>query len=287
MTARPLRRLLVAFALLCMLAYGGGLLWLVANETHIVFQGGRPLGDARPAGPFELIDVPRADGVRQIGLKMPHGSEVQSMPWLLYLHGNAATIGSRQNISRAEHLRALGLNVLAVEYRGYGGLDGVPSERAVTADARAGYDYLRETLHVPAERIVIYGWSLGSAVAVNLASTVAEGAVILEGAPASLVAIGQRQYPYVPIRLVMRNPFDSVLKIARIHAPMLFLHSPEDEVIPIAEGRRLFDAANEPKVFVEVKGGHIYSSDTDPATFYGAVRDFLARAQLIVSSPEH
>ncbi len=209
------------------------------------------------------------------------------MPWVLYLHGNASTIGSRQNISRDERLRALGLNVLAVEYRGYGGLDGVPSEQAVTADARAGYDYLRETLHVPAERIVIYGWSLGSAVAVNLASTVAQGAVILEGAPASLVAIGQRQYPFVPIRLLMRNPFDSVLKVARIHAPMLFLHSPEDEIIPIAEGRRLFDAANEPKAFVEVKGGHIYSSDNDPATFYGAIRDFLTRAQLIVSSPEH
>ena len=200
--------------ILCILVYAGAVLWLVANETRIVFKAGRPLGDARPAAPFALIDLPRSDGARQIALKMPHGDDEASRPWVLYLHGNAATIGSRQNISRDEHLRALGLNVLAVEYRGYAGVDGVPSEQTVTRDARAGYDYLHTGLAIPAERIIIYGWSLGSAVAVDLASSVPEGAVILEGAPASLVAIGQLQYPYVPIRWLMRNRFDSIRRSA-------------------------------------------------------------------------
>ena len=281
---RTVRRLLLAVAILAILAYCGALAWLVANETRIVFQGGRPLGDARPAAPFEQIELPRADGARQIAFQIPHGADWGVRPWVIYLHGNAATIGSRQNISRAEHLRALGLNVLAVEYRGYAGLAGAPSESTVTADARAAYDYLRSKLGVAPGRIVIYGWSLGSAVAVNLASSVEEAAVILEGAPASLVSVGQRQYPFVPIRLLMRNPFDSVLKVGRIRAPMLFLHSPEDSVIPIEEGRRLFDAAHEPKTFVEVKGGHIYSSDTDPQVFYGAIRRFLAGTRLIASN---
>jgi uncharacterized protein len=117
----------------------------------------------------------------------------------------------------------------------------------VTADARAGYDYLRDTLGIPPDRIIIFGWSLGSAVAVNLASEVDAAAVILEGAPVSLVAIGQRDYPWLPVRLVMRNPFESILKIGRVAAPILFLHSPEDRVIPIEEGRRLFATAREPK----------------------------------------
>lgn len=244
-----------------------------------MFQGGRPLGTARPSQPFELIELPRADGAKQIAFRIPHAVDPGPRPWVLYLHGNAATIASRQNISRNEQLRALGLNVLAIEYRGYGGLDGSPSEETVTADARAGYDYLRAQ-QVPAQRIIIYGWSLGSAVAVNVASAVPTAAVILEGAPASLVEIGQRQYPYIPVRLIMRNPFESVEKIGRIHAPALFLHSREDEVIPVAEGRRLFDAANEPKRFVEVRGGHIYSSDTDGAVFYGAIKAFLSTAGL-------
>ena len=89
----------------------------------------------------------------------------------------------------------------------------------------------------------MYGWSLGSAVAVRLASEVEQAAVILEGAPASIADIGQQQYPFFPIRLVMRSRFDSFERVDRIRAPILFLHSPEDEVIPIGEGRRLYDAA--------------------------------------------
>ena len=134
---------------------------------------------------------------------------------------------------------------------------------------------------MPPGRIVIYGWSLGSAIAVNVASTVDSGALILEGAPASLVAIGQREYPWMPIRLVMRNPFESIEKIDRITAPKLFIHSPEDTIIPIGEGRALFDAAPGPKTFVEVRGGHIDPADVDAETMFGAVRDFLSRASLI------
>ena len=86
-------------------------------------------------------------------------------PWALYLHGNAATIASNINISHYRQLRRVGLNVLAPEYRGFGGLDGPPTEAALGADARAAYDYLRGTRGIAASRIVIYGWSLGSAVA--------------------------------------------------------------------------------------------------------------------------
>ena len=117
--------------------------------------------------------------------------------------------------------------------------------------------------------------------AVNVTSEVKSAAVVLEGAPASLVAIGERQYPWMPIRLVMRNPFESILKVKKIDAPILFLHSPEDEVIPIEEGRRLYDAAREPKQFVEIAGGHIRPAEEDAPHMFGAVRAFLQQAGLL------
>ena len=171
--------------------------------------------------------------------------------------------------------------MLAPEYRGFAGLPGRPSEESVTADARHAYEYLRKGLAVTPSRLVVFGWSLGSAVAVDLASETDAAAVILEGAPASLVAIGERRYPWVPIRRVMRNPFESILKVHRITAPMLFLHSPEDEIIPIDEGRRLFEAVRAPKRFIEVRGGHIRPAEVDEDTYFGAVTDFLAAHGLI------
>lgn len=277
-SARKLRRILLTIAVVAACVYAAAVLFLVSQETRLVFQAGRPLGPLRPAAPFEQVDLPRADGERQFAWILRH-PEAEA-PWVLYLHGNSATVASRVNIVRYDRLRALGLNVLAPEYRGFGGLAGQPSEASLTADARQAYDYLRQHLGVPESRLVVFGWSLGSAVAVNLASQVPSAAVVLEGAPASLVAIGERDYPWMPIRMVMRNPFESILKVPRIRAPMLFLHSPEDAVIPIDEGRRLFAAAPGPKEFVEVRGGHIDPADVDPETFFGAVEAFLERHRI-------
>ena len=276
MTARRLnfRRIAVALTLLAIVLYAGAVGYLASQETRLVFAHGRQLGPDRPAAPFEQVELARADSAPQFAWMMRQADD--DAPWLLYLHGNSATVASRTNLLRYEGFRALGLNVLAPEYRGYGGLPGSPSEGALTGDARVGYDYLRSVLRVPPERVVIFGWSLGSAVAVSLASEVPSAGVILEGAPASLVAIGERDYPWMPIRLVMRNPFESILRVEHIKAPMLFLHSPGDRIIPIEEGRRLFAAAREPKTFVEVRGGHIDSADVDQATYFEAVRRFLA-----------
>jgi fermentation-respiration switch protein FrsA (DUF1100 family) len=256
------------------------IVWLISQETRLVFQAGGALDTVRPTFPYQQVDVRRADGAVRYAWLMKHQAG-GGTTWVLFLHGNAATIASRLNISHYERLRGLGVSVMAPEYGGFGGLPGPPTERGLDADARAAYDYLRTREGVSAERIVIYGWSLGSAVAVDLASNVPSAAVILEGAPASIVAIGQRQYPIFPIRLLMRNPFESILKIGRVRAPLLFLHSPADTIVPIAEGRRLYDAAPAPKTFVEIPGGHIHASDTDPAAFYGAIKTFLDSQGLI------
>jgi fermentation-respiration switch protein FrsA (DUF1100 family) len=258
--------------LLAAIAYGGAVGWLVWRETAVVFKAGAPLGAARPTFAYEQVEVPRARVSGQIAWLMPNPD---ARTWVLFLHGNSATIASRVNIARYRELRALGLSVAAPEYGGFGGVPGKPSEAALAQDARAAYDYLTRTRQVPPTRLVIYGWSLGSAVAVNLAAQVRAAAVILEGAPASLVALAEAEYPLFPIRLIMRNPFESIHRIDRVAAPLLFLHSPEDDVIPIAEGRRLYEAARSPKRFVEVKGGHVHANDVDKAVFFGAIRAFL------------
>ena len=275
-------RVILALLLIAAMGYAAVVLYLISQETRLVFQAGRTLSAARPSFPYEQIDVPRSDGARQFAWVMRSEASDEGT-WILFLHGNAATVASKVNIAHYRELLKLGVNVAAPEYRGFAGLDGVPTEAVLAADARAAYDYLRTARHVAPARLVVYGWSLGSAVAVGLASEVEEAAVILEGAPASLVDLGQQRYPFFPIRLIMRNPFESIRRIDRVHAPMLFLHSPEDAVIPIEQGRRLYEAARGDKTFVEVRGGHVDATNVDTERFYGAIRTFLATHQLIAS----
>ncbi len=258
----------------------------MSQETELIFRTAVARADTYPSFPYQQIDLPRHDGARQIAWIMEREKgegkrDEDEDLWVLFLHGNAATIASRMNVAHYRRLHELGVNLLAPEYRGYNGLPGIPSETSVGADARAGYDYVRTEKHVPASRLVIFGWSLGAAVAVDLASQVDARAVILEGAPASIVDIGQQQYPFFPIRLIIRNPFHAIQKVARIRAPLLFLHSPEDRIVPFAEGRRLFEAAPSPKTFVEVRGGHINSSEVDHDVFYSAVKKALSLSSAV------
>jgi uncharacterized protein len=277
--SRRLRHALVALVAIGSGVYGAAVVRLMTQETELIFRTAVARTDTRPSFEFQQVDIPRIDGARQFAWRMERDGTTQGgtadETWVLFLHGNASTIASRMNVRHYTRLRELGLNVFAPEYRGYNGLEGAPSEAGVGADARAAYDYLRGEVGVPAERVVIFGWSLGAAVAVGLASTVDARGVVLEGAPASIVDIGQQRYPLFPIRLIIRNPFNAIEKIAGVRAPLLFLHSPEDDVVPLAEGRRLFDAAPPPKTFVEVKGGHIDASEIDRDVFYGAIRSFL------------
>ena len=277
---RPVR-VIAAVLLIAAMGYAAAVLYLITQETTLVFQAGQTLGEARPSFPYERIDVPRTDGARQFAWVMGAAPSSSDAPWVLFLHGNAATIAARVNIAHYGELRKLGLNVMAPEYHGFGGLEGLPTESVLAADAQAAYDYVRTIRRIPASRVVIYGWSLGSAVAVALASKVEAGALILEGAPSSLMAIAQQQYPFFPMRLIMRNPFESIQKINRVRAPILFLHSPQDAVIPIAEGRRLYDAAPADKTFVEVRGGHVDATTADTERFYGAIRSFLGTHRVL------
>jgi uncharacterized protein len=276
---RPLR-VLAALLGLAVLGYSVVAIWLMRQETRVILQAVRTLGDARPPFPYEHVDVPRADGERQFGWLMRHGATDDGR-WILYLHGSPSTIASPVNISHYRVVRQIGLNVFAPEYRGFGGLDGTASEATIQADARAAYQYLRQSRRIPAESIIVYGWSLGSAVAVDLASKEPVRALILEGAPASLRDLSRRRYPLFPLPFLMRSSFDSIRNIDKVSSPMLFLHSARDEVIPIADGRRLFDAARGAKTFVEVPGRHMTTLDEGTAQVEAALRQFLGHEGLL------
>lgn len=241
-----------------------------------MFRAGSTLATGRPAFAYEQVQMPRADGARQFAWVMPRDG-APGGPWVVYLHGNASSVASQVNIAHYRVLRNVGLNVLAAEYHGFGGLDGVPTEATLQADARAAYDYLRISRGIPAHNVALYGWSLGSAVALDLAARLPPAAIVLEGAPASLVDLTSRRYPFFPLRLLMRSQFDSIRKIGGIPAPMLFLHGVDDQVVPIAEGRRLFEAARGVKMFVEVRGGHVNAIEHDAAQFESALLSFLSR----------
>jgi uncharacterized protein len=129
---------------------------------------------------------------------------------------------------------------------------------------------------VPAERVVIFGHSLGSAVAVELASRVPAAGLILDGALTSVVERAQELFPYAPVRWIAASRYPSIERIGRLTLPKLFLHARDDEVIPLAHGRRLFEAAAPPKRFVELRGTHGDAFDVDSAAYFGAVGRFLS-----------
>jgi fermentation-respiration switch protein FrsA (DUF1100 family) len=272
---RPFR-VLLSLLVISVIGYVLAVIGLIQEETRRVFRAGSTLATGRPPFPYEQIELSRADGARQFAWVIRHG-HTDVGPWVLYLHGNVTSVASQVNIAHYRLLRALGINVLAPEYRGFGGIDGTPTEDSLRADARAAYDYLRESRKVPPDAIAIYGWSLGSAIAVDMATRVPPAAMILEGAPASLVDLITRRYPFIPLRLLMRSSFDSIRTINRIPVPILFLHGDSDEVVPITEGRRLYDAAGGAKAFVEVRGGHVNAIELDAARFEDASREFMIR----------
>lgn len=250
-----------------------------AMEPRLVFAPGSARRLTPPPAALGLDPEPvrfRAeDGVNLAAWVMRPPAGTAGARWLLICHGNG---GNLSEAGRADHyagLRALGVGIFAFDYRGYGESEGTPDEHGVYLDAVAAYRYLHDTLGVPPRRIVLFGHSLGSAVAVELATREPAAGLILDGALLSAVARGQEIYPWLPVRLIARNRFESDKKIGRLTLPKLFLHARADDVVPIDHGRRLFALAPEPKRFVPLAGGHGDAFVVDSAAYYGAIAAFL------------
>lgn len=173
---------------------------------------------------------------------------------VLLFHGNAGTIADRGEIIGILH--DLGLNVLIVDYRGYGKSEGAPTEQGLYADAAAAWEYLTLKRGIPARQIIVMGKSLGGGVASQLAEQRGPGALILQSTFTSTADMGARLYPFLPVRLLTRHRYETLKRMPKIQCPVLVAHSPGDEMVPYAFGRAIYDAARQPKRFLEMRGSH-------------------------------
>ena len=173
---------------------------------------------------------------------------------LLFCHGNAGNNSHRLDSIRRYH--ELGLSVLIFDYRGYGRSTGKPTEQGTYRDADAAWQHLVAQRGIPPERIILFGRSLGASIAADLATRQPAAGVILESAFTSVPDIAAQLYPWLPVRWLSRYRYNTEKKLADIHSPVLIVHSRDDEIIPYSNGERLYAAANESKLFLELRGGH-------------------------------
>lgn len=183
---------------------------------------------------------------------------------LLFLHGNAGNISHR--LDWITLLHEIGVSTLIVDYRGYGKSTGAPSEQGTYLDAEAAWNHLIETRGVSADEIVLFGESLGAAIAAHLAARNRPRALIIISAFTSVPDLASELYAFVPARWLARFEYNTLERVKQAACPVLVIHSPDDEIVPFAHGRRIYESANEPKQFLEIRGGHndgfIISRDT-------------------------
>ncbi len=242
------------------------------EKTSLFYPSRVMSGTPHDAGmAFEEVYFSAEDGVRLHGWFIPAPSARLN---LLYFHGNAGNISGR--VDKIALLRTLGFNVLVFDYRGYGRSAGKPSELGLYRDGRAAYDLLAGRKDVGRLPIVLYGASLGGAVAVDVATHRRPAALITEETFTNAGDMARVYYPVVPTFLLSLR-LDSDRKLASIICPKLFIHSPQDEIVPMAVGRKLFAAAAGPKEFLEVEGGHneIFFRSADKVK--AGIQAFLAR----------
>lgn len=225
---------------------------LYATQRGLQYPAPQGVATAAEAGlsGFSDVTLETDDGERLTAYFRP---PEPGRALVVYFHGNAGSISQRA--PRAAALADGGRGVLITSYRGYSGSTGSPTEEGLIADARAAYAFARE--HAPAERIVLYGESLGTGVAVALAAEAEIGAVVLDAPFTSAADVARTRYPFVPIGLLMHDQFDSAARIRAVEEPVLLMHGTADPVTPFDQGRALYEVASEPKRFVAFDGeGH-------------------------------
>jgi len=210
--------------------------------------------DATPADiglAFEAVELKTTDGETLAGWYIP---APQAKATLLYLHGNGGHIGHRLDPVAVFH--SLGLNILIIDYRGYGASSGKPSEEGTYRDALAAWNYLTQRKDIRPEAIVLFGESLGGSIAAWLAARHRPAGLMIYASFTSVPEMAQQLYPIFPARWLVRYRYDTRAALRQVTCPVLILHSPQDEIIPFSHGQALFAAAREPKKLVELRGGH-------------------------------
>jgi uncharacterized protein len=243
---------LKSLLILALAFYGGlmALLYVAQRALQYFPESFRTAPSAAGLPEAEEVVLDTDDGERVIAWHVPPRTQA---PVVLYFHGNGASL--RWRVDRFRALTADGTGLVALSYRGYGGSSGRPSEAGLINDASAAYAFA--LARYEARRIVVWGESLGSGVAVALAAEHPVGYVVLQSPFVSALDIALRQYWFVPVRALMKDQFRSDLRIGKITVPVLVLHGDRDRIVPISSGERLYGLINAPRKFVRFPGvGH-------------------------------
>lgn len=237
------------------IAYTAVLVLVFLFQSHLVFFPGT--GREAVLTPqsygmrFESLQIRTADGETLHAWWVP-AEDARGV--VLFFHGNAGNISHRLDYLQMFH--RLRYSTLIVDYRGYGLSTGTPSEGGTYRDAEAAWEHLRHARMARPQDVVIAGESLGGAVATWLAAEVGPRAVVLFSTFTSVTDLGAQVYWFLPVRLLSRIGYDNLANLKRIRAPVFIAHSRDDDIVPYTHGKRLFEAAGEPKAFLEMRGGH-------------------------------
>jgi uncharacterized protein len=247
---------IASILVLVVLAYAALVVLLWFRQENMLFLPGIPSRQlaASPADiglEYEALRISTADGEELDAWWVPARDERGVM---LFFHGNAGNISHR--LDSLGIFNRLGLSVLILDYRGYGQSTGRPSEEGTYEDARAAWRYLAGERGIDDARIVLFGRSLGAAVATRLAVEHRPRALIVESGFRSVPDLAAELYWFLPVRALARVEYPVEKLIARVQAPVLVIHSSEDDIIPFSHGRALYAAANPPKTLLELRGGH-------------------------------
>lgn len=263
-------KILIGILLLIAGAYGAtlgvlyfGQRWLMYRPPETTVRSPARAGFSQAS----TVRIKTKDGEQLIAWFVP---PTEGKPIVLFFHGNAEILAWR--VKRFQVLTQDGIGLLAVSFRGYAGSTGSPTEAGLIADGEAAYAFTAS--RYPARKIAIWGYSLGSGVAVRLAAAHPVAKLVLEAPYTSAVDIAAAHYPFMPVRLLMHDQFHSIDYIKDIHAPLLILHGAKDKVVPIAQGEKMFAAANEPKRFVRFPNGQ--HTDLDHFGAAEMVRKFFS-----------
>ena len=252
--------------------------WLFFMQPRLIYYPDMPGRDIGPAPDvigleYEDVRLTTTDGERLHGWFVPHPS---ARATLLFAHGNAGNISHRLDSIRLFH--DLGLAVLIFDYRGYGLSSGTTTEQGTYRDADAAWHYLVDERGSSPAAIVLCGRSLGAAVIADLAARTHPGAVILESAFISVPDMAARLYPWLPVRWLASYRYDNAEMVRKFTAPVMVIHSRNDEIIPFGQGEQLFAAANEPKQFLELGGGHNDGLHVSRTVYGPAVEAFIGES---------
>lgn len=221
---------------------------------------------------YDEINFKTKDGLDISGWYIPAENEKGV---LLFCHGNAGNISHR--LDSIKIFNSLNLSVLIFDYRGYGKSKGKPSEYGTYLDAEAAWDYLVNVKRKSSTSIILFGRSLGGAVAAEIATRKNPAALIIESCFTSVPDLGKTFYPWLPIKLLSKFKYSTIDKIGSINCPKLIIHSPDDEIISFRHGEMLYEKAFQPKEFLKIKGGHNEGFFTSGKTYSDGIKMFLEK----------